>query len=449
MFRCSARWLLVNSLRDITDRLDSFEKEVIELNAFRKAVEATSPEVADKAKSLIDEHMHAVKESKANIENPLTADEFIELNQFYAVQQPRRIPIANLLYINTPNDLMHHATTVHREYLVRVAQRARKLNAAPYGLSQMPSIKELKQWYQWTFHDIRNTKKPTNVEETREFDALVRRVFLRHYNVSTFLNDGFLELAKREQWKEFNEELRSNYRDLEEFFTEFCTGRVRLRFLIGNYMYLSTRIMGVARPEYEQWDPEGLTEPLFFDHNPEDFVGQICKRTSLLNLVKYSVKQAQKEYADEEIILKLAGEGDLTFVGIPYITFDVLTAMLEDAVQANLYRQETYGIPCTPIEVTLSQHSQSRNYVVRVSDTAGGVPLSVAEQALSCWSLYKTVHDSSHDKFKTWIQSPIRLPYAYCAARVIGGDVTSASIEGYGTDRQLYLPATGVSNVSI
>lgn len=449
MLRRAAARLATVSFRDITDRLDSFEKEVIELNAFRKAVEATSPEVAKKANALIGESVGSTNGCRTGIESPLTADEFTELNQFYALQQSRDIHVENLLYINTPSTLMQHAATVHREYLVRAAQRARKLNAAPYGLSQMPSIKELKQWYQWTFHDMRNSQKPSDIEGAREFDALVRRVFLRHYNVSTLLNDGFLELARREHWREVTRELRSSYKELEEFFTEFCTGRVRLRFLIGNYMYLSTKILNVERPEYVEWDPEGLTKPLFFDHNPEDFVGQICRKTSLLNLLKYSIRQTQKGYDEEEIVLRLAGEDSLTFVGIPYITCDVLTAMLEDAVQANLKRQEAFGVPCSKIEVTLSQHSKSKNYVVRVSDTAGGVPLSEAEQALACWSLYKAVQEGGQDKFKTWTQSPIRLPYAWCAARVIGGDITLASIEGYGTDRQLYLPSSGISNCRI
>jgi pyruvate dehydrogenase kinase 2/3/4 len=39
-----------------------------------------------------------------------------------------------------------------------------------------------------------------------------------------------------------------------------------------------------------------------------------------------------------------------------------------------------------------------------------------------------------------WSHSSIRLPYAAVAARIFGGDTTVTSIEGYGTDRQIYIP---------
>lgn len=439
--------LIPITVRDITDRLDSFEKEVIELKAFRKAVEATSPGVAAAAQQLIEKHGLPVKSIQANLSSPLTAEEFVDLNQFYAVQKPKRIEAESLLYITTPNNLLKHAAIVHREYLVAVACLARSLNLAPYGLSQMPSIKELKRWYQWTFHDMRNTQTPTDAGTAADFDNLVRRAFLRHYNVSTLLSDGLLELAKREQWGAVDDEMRSAYVDLEEFFDDFCCSRVRLRFLIGNYMYLSTQILNVKQDTAKSGDTEGITNPIFFNHNPNDYVGQICKKCSLALLLKCAIRNAQKNFDDAEIELRISGNADLTFVGIPYITYDILSAMIDDAVQANHRRQELYGTPCSKIDVTLAQREGSKSYVVRISDTAGGMPLSAADLSLTLWST--TLQTMSDDKCKTWIQSPIRLPYAYCAARVIGGDLTVASIEGYGTDRQLYLPSTGLLKFSI
>lgn len=437
------------SLRDITERMDGFERELIELKAFRKAVETSSPEVAAKAHEFFKQTPLHAKTAAATMENPLTADEFVELNQFYAAQQTRGMPVQNLLHINTPNDLHEHATLIYREYLVRVALRARCLALAPFGLSQMPAIKELKRFYQWTFHDLRNTKVPTDNTEAREFDTVIRRIFLRHYNVSTLLNDGFLELAKREHWKDFTEEFRADYAGLEDFFTEFCTSRVRLRLLIGNYVYLSTKILDVKPAEYESYDTDLCTKPMFFDHNPDDFVGQICKETSLLTLLKYSVREAQKSFTDAEIELNLSGEDSLTFVGVPYITSDIITAMLEDAVQANVQRQEKFGIPCTKITITLSQHSTNENYAIRISDTAGGVPLSTSAQELSCWSMYSHGAVAEHADFSGWSDSPIRLPYAHSAAHAMGGNITTASIEGFGTDRQLYVPSQGIGGLSI
>ncbi|KAG5493012.1 hypothetical protein JKF63_01593 [Porcisia hertigi] len=440
--------LLGPMFTELVERLDSFEKEFIEWKAFRKAVELTSPQVADAAKEIAAESLKEVKISTVNLENPLTSQEFMELNQFYARQKIKNLSFENLLYLNTPNDLMQHAETVFPQMLVRIARLVRHLNNASYGLSQMPEIQELKKWYEWSFHDVRSTPVPTNRDGLYRCDRMVRRVFLRHYNVSPLITEGMVHFASREGWTQIYEEVMRTYDELPLFFEAFCLARVRLRFLVGNYMYLSTKILGVPRQQYSLDDPEGLTVPIFFDHNPEDFVGQICKRCSLLLLTKCIIKEAQTTY-DAEIELKLAGDPDLVFVGVLYIMYDIIRAMLEDAITANLDRQERTGKACTKIEVTLAQRVTNKRFVLRISDTAGGMTLSEASRQLSCWSLYKNIQRYNEESISTWTSSPIRLPYAYSAARAIGGNITLASIEGYGTDRQLYLPSTGLSGLSL
>lgn len=440
--------LLSPTFTELVDRLDSFEKEFIELKAFRQAVEATSPKVAEAANEFLKNHRQEVKALKVTSDNPLTPDEFTELNQFYAKQKYKEVPCENLLYITSPNDLIQHAQLLFRQYVVRISRRARHLNNAPYGLSQMPGVQELKKNYQWSFHDVRNTPLPSDKASLFPFDRVVRRVFLRHYNVSTLLTEGMTEFAAREQWKSVDDDVMHTYEDLQHFFEEFCLARVRLRFLIGNYMYLSTKILNIPKENYGIDDPDDKTVPIFFDHDPTDFVGQICKKCSLFTLIKCAIKDLQPKY-DAEIELKLAGDENLMFVGIPYITYDIFSAMLEDAITANIDRQEQYGKPCTKIEVTLAQTPTNKRFVLRVSDTAGGMTLTQSRLQLSCWSLYKNGQHQDSEQIPTWTSSPIRLPYAYCAARVIGGNLTVASVEGYGTDRQLYLPSTGLLGVSI
>lgn len=440
--------LLRPTYTQLVERLDSFEKEFIELKAFRQAVESTSPNVADAAKAIIAESMKEVKTDKANLQNPLTPEEFTELNQLYAKQKVRDLPIENLLYITSLNDLKQHAEVIFRQYRVRLARLARHLNNAPYGLSQMPAIQELKKWYQWSFHDVRGSPAATNREACDRCDRTVRRVFTRHYNVSTLISEGMVEFAHREGWSVVNEQVMAAYEELEDFFVEFCLGRVRLRFLIGNYMYLSTKILGLPKDVYCANDPDGLTAPVFHDHNPEDFVGQICQKTSLLTLAKCAIKEVQRHY-DAEIELRLAGKPDLFFLGIPDLTHDIICAMLEDAISANVDHQERSGKPCSKIEVTLAQWPDNKRYVLRVSDTAGGMKLSEASRQLSSWSLYKNIQGQQRDLISSWTSSPIRLPYAYSAAKVIGGNISLASIEDYGTDRQLYLPSTGLCGLSL
>ncbi|EAN79441.1 pyruvate dehydrogenase (lipoamide) kinase, putative [Trypanosoma equiperdum] len=443
MFRCYGR-KLSPQLRDIIHRLDFIEKQIIDLKAFRDAVQATLPSVATAADALARKRQETANQINVVAKDPLTSEEFVELNQYYAVQMVQTLALRNMVHIRTHEDLYSHARLIHREYLVRVAQRARALSHACVGLSQMPSIQELRRWYEWSFHDVRSTKAPVDAEGALKFDTLVRRLFLRHYNVSALLSEGMHELGERQRWDEHSHSddlLTETFDELQRFFDEFCMGRVRLRFLVGNYVQLSTQILRVE-PRYS----EKLTAPMYFDHDPESFVGQICQRCSLIKLVECAIRSARASYSELGIELRVAVDPDATLSGIPYITYDILSALIDDAIQANVLRQEKYGIPFTPVVITIAQRNANEQFSVRVSDTAGGMPLHLARHVLKYWFAYKCTDDMLK-LAKTWTHSPIRLPYAYCAAKVLGGDISVVSIDGYGTDRFLHLPSDGIERV--
>lgn len=448
--RCLFRLTPTFSLQCITDRLDSFEKEVIRLKAFRRAVEITSPDVAKAAEELMKEEPLNFS-SKVNLELPLTPEEFIEMTQFYAMQKPHLIPVEHLLYVTTKEGLLLASGKMYREGLVRLAVIAKTLTVAPYGLSQMPGVQELIRWYQVSFHDFMACHAPKEIKDLDLMDTLCRSVFLRHYNVSRLLCEGLCSLAEREGWDAEDDELAQRFPELQEFFESFYSQRVKIRYLIGNYLHLSTQLLQRPKTSYEAVDKMRRTELSFFGHDPSKFVGQLCVNTSLHVLTKFCISDIQDKYADAKIELRVVGDDSLNFVGIPYILYDIISALLCDAVEENLHSQEILGKTPTSIEVTLAQKKNCKNFVLRVSDTAGGMRLQDARLALTCWSTFRNSkhYVSPFSEKETWIHSPIRLSYANCAANCFGGNVTVASIEGYGTDRQLYVPATGVSGILI
>lgn len=448
--RCLLRLIPSFSLQTITDRLDSFEKEVIELKAFRRAVEITSPEVAEAAEALMREEPLNFS-SKVNLELPLTPEEFIEMTQFYAMQKPRAIPVEHLCYITQKEGLLAAGKTMHREALVRLAVIAKTLSLAPYGLSQMPAMQELIRWYQVSFHDLTVLQSPKEVKDLDVLDTLCRSIFVRHYNVSRLLCEGLLSLAEREGWETGDDELAQRFPELQDFFELFYSQRVKLRFFVGNFLHLSTQVLKRPKTSYEAVDKTGLTELLFFGNDPSTFVGQICLSTSLYSLTKFCISEIQKKYVDAKIELKVVGDQNLVFVGTPYILYDIVSALLCDAVEENLQTQELQGKTPTSIYVTVVQGKNCKNYALRVSDTAGGMRLQDARLALTCWSTFRNCkhYATPFSARETWIHSPIRLSYANCAANCFGGNVTVASIEGYGTDRHLYIPATGVTGLAI
>ncbi|CAD2219987.1 pyruvate dehydrogenase kinase [Angomonas deanei] len=216
-------------------------------------------------------------------------------------------------------------------------------------------------------------------------------------------------------------------------------------------MYLSTQLLKVDPKTYKTDDPNDYTTPSYFGHEADNFVGQLCKKTSLVSLLKCAVLEAKQQYEDIEIELKVAGDPELTFTGVPYISHDIMDALLDDAIQNNLVRQEQFGTPPSKIEITVAQKKENENYIVRVSDTAGGQPLDSLDTMLTCWSVYRHFENQyeTSGNCSTWSKSPIKIPYAYCAAKVFGGDVSYVSIDGYGTDRQVVFPSHGLTGCSI
>jgi len=420
-------------MRDIMARLDSFEKEVVILKAFRAAVERVNPQVAKAAAEIAAERKQAEMELSPDLEHTLTPDEFGELYQVQALQPHGRIRMDRALSVHSIDDLMRYAHLMHRECSTRTAQRAAALNNAPFGFGRMPSIEVLRKYYEWSFHDVSSVEPPRDHDSLLHFDGLIRRIYLRHVEVTPLLAKGIVEFAQRESItrKRLSEEpvLFDAYSPLQEMFEEFVRGRVTLRFMVNHYMYLSTKIL---RPDMSAFD--GATQPHFFGHQESQFHGFICRETSMVTLVQHAIEAVKREFsaydADQlpEISLRVAGDETRTFPCPPMFVQQSIAAMIDTAVHANLDRSEETGALCSPIEIVVAQAPKASEVSVRVSDTAGGMPLDVVPRSLTLLSCCEGPPGA------------IGIPYAAVAAMKLGGALNVASIEGYGTDRVLHLP---------
>lgn len=427
-----------------------FEREIIELRAFKQTVERTSPEVASAVKAIVPTKISGVTVHREILANPLTADEFADLNGFYALQKPTYIAVRDLIHVNKAEMLVSLARKMYRELLVRLAHCARDMSMAPHGLAQMPSILELKRWYQLSFHDLHSVALPHDKESCIAFDHCVRRIYIRHYNVSCLLCKGLLELAKRESWEGITAEVQHNYSDIETFFDEFCTNRARLRFLIGNFFNLCDRIFVLDWNAIRTYDVNCKTALIYYDHASEDFVGLVCKKCSLVMLVKWAIRRVSCKYPDIAIKIEFTGDEDYTYIAIPYMMGDIISAMLIDAAKVVDRFIERGGPSTTCVTVTLAQVRGSEHFSLRVSDTAGGSTLEEANNKLQCWSFYDELNSDIYCEqsyTKPWTGSPIRLAYASRVAHLLGGHIDVASIDGYGIDRYLYLPTSNIDNV--
>lgn len=425
-------------MRDILTRLDSFEKEVVKWRIFRAAVEKVNPEVALAAEAMAQERVvNKQVPQDINMEHTLSPEEFEELYQVQAMQPTRALRIDHYMNIANVDDLLRFARVANRDFATRIAKRAATLNHAPLGFSRMKSIEDLRKCYEWSFHDVVSSPPPTDKASLLHFDGLVRRIFLRHFSVTPLLFSGLQELAKRENLtkKRLMEDrtLYEAYQPLQTMFEEFILDRARLRFWVSHYMNCSTHILGIDASTTPPVQPMSL--PMLFNHPDTSFTGCICRETRMVDLVRIAVAELKEKYSylddDQlpEISLRVAGDENLTFANVPLFTMQMLKPLIDAAIHANVQRSEDCGTACTPVDIVIAQSPRASDITVRVSDTAGGIPLDDVPRTLDL--LYCC--DAHNDE--------IELSYAAVAARTFGGELQVASINGYGTDRTLCLPS--------
>lgn len=510
----------------VEDRLALLEKQMEFWALFKRVIEKEDPELACRAAEEasevggIDSNTAAGEASFApplssllNIPPSLLSDDgglkplssqheeiipvdpviLEDLYEFYALQPHEPYAYASLTNIVTVEALLDFARYLHREYMVRLAGRARSLRYAPLGLSQMPSIRELRRWYELSFYNMRVIREIKSIEDLLNFDKVVHAILDRHINTTDLLSNGMYEFANREdiltEKKLSDNNLIDLYSGVQDFFEEFCDTRVRLRLLLGHHIYLTSKLLVDYMPEEQRAAAAKVQD--FYNHKPSVFTGQVCHKCDIRQVVYAAIQETKSsEVEDPDLIpnitlyvsevglsepyvysgersgsdgdpgiiahtaaAKKKNKGDtdfkpFTFTCVPSLVYWIVASLVGEAIRSNMMQKECHNVAITPITVVISQGSTLSDVVVKVSDTAGGMPLNVVTTSLTYISSCRQYLEdqqlfSNTTSIKTgagWNHTPIRMPYAVVAARCVGGDVSVASIEGHGTDRYLYIP---------
>ena len=451
MLRAIARRLnAAGDVRHLVMRINAVETSLLELQRFKEAVERSHPEVAEQAKLMAREKLSREQEANAQgpmealkhfEEMPLTPKEFEDLHQFYALHPVEDFPMSTLMHVEDEAALMKLTSMIQRQYLVRVARCAAELNNAPFGLSLMPSIQELRKWYEFSFHDSSTLPPVTNHDGLVQFTRLLKRIFVRHLNTTVLLSRGLGELADRDSWTQalvLDPSFHKTYEELEQAVSEFCDARIRLRFLVVHMLCVLSSFLGSTEAHEE------VTAQDYFGHDPKTFTGIVCKETSLLRIVQHAVHAVVEEQPEmaERISVSLVGNDAATMVGVPSLIFEVATALVSAAAKQRRHGASTAVSSKNKVTVTVVQQDGSTEYSVLVSDQAGGMPL----RQLSASQTY-LVGVSSRDAAKD--SQSFDVPYASAIARVFKGHIATTTIEAYGTDRVLYLPRQGFADLTI
>ncbi|RLN26946.1 hypothetical protein BBJ28_00002478 [Nothophytophthora sp. Chile5] len=346
----------------------------------------------------------------------------------------------------SPQKLIHSARFLHGEMPVRYAHRIKNLENLPHGLSAMPSVKQVREWYINSAQELLNFPRVETYQDELAFRALIESIKGRHSGTLYTMAKGVHEL-KMELFRSFSAKdkgvpnghmrkdlgeryLRSqefaDLADLHSFLDAFYMSRIGIRMLMSQHLAL---------------------------HDEEDgWVGCICETTSPAEIALAAIDTARhmclRQYGDAPEV-ELHGHTDFSMPFVPSHLHHMLFEVIKNSMRAVV---EFHGVDneMPPIKIVIADGEDNEDVSIKISDEGGGIPRSSVSRI---WSyLYTTANSEAFERLEApndfGGDSPLAglgygLPISRLFARYFGGDLQVISMEGYGTDAYLHLKRVG------
>ncbi|KAG7396581.1 hypothetical protein PHYBOEH_002043 [Phytophthora boehmeriae] len=347
----------------------------------------------------------------------------------------------------SPQKLIQSARFLHGEMPVRYAHRIKNLENLPHGLSDMPSVKQVREWYVNSAKELLDFPKVETYKDELAFRDLIESIKGRHsgtlYTMAKGVHELKMELfrsfSEKEQGhlqqKQLRKELGQRYlrsqefadlSDLHSFLDAFYMSRIGIRMLMSQHLALHEEELG--------------------------WVGCICESTSPAEVALAAIDTARhmcvRQYGDAPEV-ELHGHTDFSMPFVPSHLHHMLFEVIKNSMRAVV---EFHGVDndMPPIKIVIADGEDNEDVSIKISDEGGGIPRSSVSRI---WSyLYTTADSEAFERIEApndfGGDSPLAglgygLPISRLFARYFGGDLQVISMEGYGTDAYLHLKRVG------
>ncbi|DBA04082.1 TPA: hypothetical protein N0F65_009429 [Lagenidium giganteum] len=343
----------------------------------------------------------------------------------------------------TPKKLIQSARFLHHELPVRYAHRVKNLQDLPHGLSDMPSVQLVRDWYIHSVEELLHFPKIETLQDELRFRTLIESIKNRHnatlYTMAKGVHELKLELFRSFSAKSDGGNMRkdlgerylrsaefADLADLHSFLDAFYMSRIGIRMLMSQHIAL--------HEEEEGW------------------VGCICETTSPAEIALAAIDTARhmciRQYGDAPEV-ELHGHTDFSMPFVPSHLHHMLFEVIKNSLRAVV---EFHGVDneMPPIKIIIADGEDNEDVSIKISDEGGGIPRSSIPRI---WSyLYTTADSEAFERLEApndfGGDSPLAglgygLPISRLFARYFGGDLQVISMEGYGTDAYLHLKRVG------
>jgi len=364
---------------------------------------------------------------------PSSREEALELIPRYARRSATPVSLRQLLEFGrhpTPKKLLLAAQLMHRELAIRLAHRVVELQSLPYGLSEMRSVKRVCELYENSFADILMYPRPEREgEEERRFTELLRRIRDRHSDVVRQIACGVLELKQ-------SCGMGADDIHISSFLDRFYTSRIGIRVLISQQVSMS------------------------LERSRQGYVGIIHIRCRPAHVAADAADAARalayRHYGEEPPEVVILGKTDLEFPYIEGHLYHVLFELLKNSIRATMeHHMGRESFP--PIKVIIADGYE--DVTLKIADEGGGISRSSLPKIWTYMFTTATVppealiqpeygpgshvHGARGASMDPLAGFGYGLPLSRLYARYFGGELSIASMEGFGTDAYVHLAKLG------
>jgi len=331
---------------------------------------------------------------------------------FFASQETSSLTLKQIIDASTPERAAEFAV---QELPIRFAQRILQIENLPHWRSS-PHLTQVHGLYSASFRDLRMVD--LDVKRLKAFTEVVQNMKRRTKGVIPLLATAMRSLESTESVGEQN---------INQWLDTFLLSRIGTEMLTSQYMACVAPNRGQAR---------GIV-----DHACDPTV--VCDRA-----VKHVLKLSQSHYRmQHELDIQIetgsqSGRPNVRFPYVPQYLFYILVELLKNSARATVEfcGGDQAEIRKRPIIVTVG--ADPCQVAIRVHDSAGGIPFSVADRV---WSyMYSTASQNKGASDFSQQGTPLAgfgvgLPLSRLYARYLGGRLELLSLPGIGTRAYLYL----------
>lgn len=334
---------------------------------------------------------------------------------FFAGQESSSLTLKQVIEASTPE---RAAALAVQELPKRFAQRILQIEGLPHWKSS-PELCEVHSLYSRSFRDLRLVE--LDVNNIGAFTEVIQSLKGRMKGVIPSLATAMRKLQNTEDFPEDQ---------IGKWLDTFLLSRIGTEMLTSQYI----ACVGPAK-DVQRDKPAGIV-----DHACDP--AMICQRAA--KHVKQLCKQHYNMDTELEIIIETGASipGRVRFPYVPQYLFYILVELLKNSARATveICGGDQSQIRERPIVVTVG--ADPSQVAIRVHDSAGGIPFSVADRV---WSyMYSTANESKGGTNFSQQGTPLAgfgvgLPLSRLYARYLGGSLHVLSLPGIGTRAYLYL----------